>query len=150
MIVDRLEGIRRTAMVDARISIALDWISANSKVDIPPGKYEADKGVYALVQSYGTKDRSEIPYESHRKYIDLHYMVNGREHIDVCPIDKLVAEQPYDAVKDAAFYSDGPGHCLIMEAGIAALLYPEDAHRPCVAVGSTGQVRKFVLKIPID
>ena len=43
------------------------------------GTYEIDgKQVYALVQEYQSKRPADGKWEAHRKYIDLQYVVRGR------------------------------------------------------------------------
>jgi hypothetical protein len=34
-------------------------------------------------------------------------------------------------------------------SAVGAVFFPEDAHRPCLADGQPGEVRKLVVKIPV-
>ena len=61
--------------------------------------------VFAIVTGNPTKDYDSTQWESHRNYIDLHYVISGEEKIGVYPITKLTVTRPYDASKDIANYS---------------------------------------------
>ena len=70
------------------------------------GIYKPEKGevlvdgenVYASVQTYVTKD--DAKYESHRRYIDIQYMIDGEEKIGVTDLSNCVSCVEYDSEKD--------------------------------------------------
>ena len=79
-------------------------------------------------------------------------MVAGEEKIGVAPLvagyevveDKL-------AEKDAIFYANLQDEVeLGLKAGMFAVLFPWEVHRPNCAAGEPGKVRKVVMKISVD
>lgn len=120
--------------------------------ETPSGRYDLDGDkVFALVQRYLTKPYAECQYESHRKYIDIQYVVSGRERIYWAPLPRLTdITMPFDEAKDAALYriiSDGLP--LEVHPGQFAILYPHDGHAPACAWGKPTEVVKVVVKVQI-
>jgi biofilm protein TabA len=102
--------------------------------------------VFAIVTENPTKDYDSTMWESHRGYIDLHYVISGEEKIGVCPITKLTVTKPYDASKDIANYS-GEGKIYNALPGVFFLFFPSDGHRPAITPGGNKADKKMVIKI---
>jgi biofilm protein TabA len=111
------------------------------------GKHAIDgDNVFAIVTENPTKDYDSTKWESHRKYIDLHYVISGAEKIGVYPLTKLTVSQPYDSSKDVANYS-GEGKIYNAVPGVFFLFFPSDAHRPGITPGDKKADKKIVIKI---
>ena len=77
-------------------------------VRTPAGKVTlSGDDVYATIQSYWTSPASERKWESHRRYVDVQFMVTGEELIYHAPLDQLEVTQPYDVI---AVIPRNPGH----------------------------------------
>lgn len=68
---------------------ALEFLQANDPASLANGTYDItpDGSVYASVARYTTKDSAN--FEAHRKYIDLQYVTEGRECIQIASIDSV-------------------------------------------------------------
>ena len=111
------------------------------------GKHPIDgDSVFAIVTENPTKDYDSTQWESHRGYVDLHYVISGEEKIGVYPITKLTVTKPYDASKDIANYS-GEGKTYSAVPGTFFLFFPSDAHRPGITTGDKKADKKIVIKI---
>jgi biofilm protein TabA len=111
------------------------------------GKYPIDgDNVYASVTEDPTKDYDKSAWESHRKYIDLQYVISGEEKIGVSAVDDVKVTEPYDEKKDAAHYS-GPGKIYEAKPGTFFLFFPGTAHRPNITTGGNKTDKKIVIKI---
>jgi len=66
-------------------------------------------------------------------------------------IEGLAVTEPYRP--DIEFYATpeaGSYHSILLVPGSVAILFPEDAHRPCIAIeGVPIAVHKIVLKVAI-
>lgn len=108
--------------------------------------------IFILKQAYKTKDRSECFFESHKKYIDIQYMVKGDEIMDVTHIDNLNIVDEYNEKTDFIKYEnkcDNISSLLIKEKELA-IFYPTDAHQPCIKVDDSNLIYKAVVKIPVE
>lgn len=134
------------------ICIALEHIRTEQLADKKPGKYELIPGglMFALVQQVVTKPSSELRLESHEAYIDIQYVVEGEERIDVVKhSDKLVVEERDLAARDIIFYarSDRDQSSVVLTEGQFAIFYPSDSHRPCCMVDKPADLKKIVIKV---
>lgn len=119
-------------------------------ISTPEGRIDITDECYAIVSSYKTSNRESKEYESHRKYIDVQMLIDGKEYIEVAPIDLLEVSQEYSEEKDAMFYSNKHiGDNLLLEPGKPVILMPEDGHMPGVVCSEPVAVKKVVVKIPV-
>lgn len=126
---------------------AFAFIKRNDLVNMPKGKYNIDSPfVYASITDDPSKDFEKTNWESHRKYIDLQYIVTGEEVIGLNPVAQSTVTKPYDEKKDVANYS-AEGQMLHSVPGTFFLFFPSDAHRPNITPGGNKPVKKLVIKI---
>lgn len=118
----------------------------------PPavGRYELDgEKIYALVQEYTTKPGDEVLWESHRRYIDIQFILSGQERIEYANISKMPEGTPYNSEKDFFKCSGVEGSSLLLAAGSFAIFYPQDMHKACCMVSEPAAVKKVVIKVAL-
>lgn len=110
-----------------------------------------DGDIFVLKQAYYTKDKKDCFFESHKKYIDIQYIVKGEEIMNVSHIDDLKETKRYDEKIDFIEYSrrDNVSSLHIKEKELA-IFYPEDGHQPCIKTNKSELIYKAVIKIPVD
>ncbi|GAA4311517.1 hypothetical protein GCM10023149_06540 [Mucilaginibacter gynuensis] len=114
---------------------------------IAPGKYPIDgDDVYAAITEGPSKEPDSARWEAHQNYIDLQYVIKGKEQIEVMPLKSATVTVPYDVVKDVAKYS-GNGKYYNAEPSIFFLFFPNDVHRPSIKVDGVDVVKKLVIKV---
>lgn len=113
------------------------------------GRYPIDgDDLYASISSYRTREDRGLPFEAHRKYIDVQFMLYGEELIDVAHGKRFRLKDRYEASRDVLFI-----HCprqyssIVLTPAHFTVLYPHDYHRPCQSVDSPAEARKLVVKI---
>lgn len=127
-----------------------DYLTSQ-RLPIIPSKVELGKGICAISSVYESKPRSEIPYESHLKNIDLQYVLLGNEIIEVNSKKNLKVLKEYDPEKDVIFYDNSTlGSSLLMSPGLISILFPEDAHIPGIISKEKEMMSKIVIKYPIN
>lgn len=83
--------------------------------------------------------------EVHRKYIDVHILLEGRERVGWLPTGEAHhAVHVYDEAADFATFADQPSTYVDMRPGDFLIVYPEDAHAPIIGDGT---VRKLIAKV---
>ncbi len=152
MIVASMQDLQRYRGLSSKLDRAFDWILSEAWNMLPEGKHAIEgEEVYALVQRYETKDPSAGKLEAHRRYIDIQMLAAGEELIRVLPVKGLVPIEPYKP--DIEFFSMPEGetfHIVHLRPGILALLFPEDAHMPCIRCGEGAlPVTKVVIKVAV-
>jgi biofilm protein TabA len=114
-------------------------------------KVEIDgERIFAVYQKYDSKDGSKPVFEAHRKFIDVQYLHSGSELIFVSDIEGSVINQVYDEENDFELFELKQWSTLWMKAGIAAVLYPEDLHAPCILCEQSQLIEKIVVKVKLD
>lgn len=150
MILDHLSNAALYQFANPLIQRGLEFLKSTPMASLPLGRTDIDGDrLLAINQEYPTKPLTECFWEAHRKYIDIQYMISGQERIDYAPIDSLEIAVPYDAAKDRAELT-GAGSSLELSAGMFAIFYPHDAHRPCVQAMESARVKKIVLKAAVE
>lgn len=136
--------------MSTELDIALKAIADGWLLEKATGRYELANGVYALVQQYDTVPPAGSLYEAHKKYIDVQYVVSGKERIGYAPVDSMRVVSTYDEAGDCMMLT-GKGCLLDMSAGSIAIFFPCDAHLPKAdPEGQTAcPVHKVVLKLPV-
>lgn len=113
-------------------------------------KVELDENNFSLEQVYNSKDRSDCFFESHRQYIDVQFILDGEEIIEVDNIKNLTVDFAYDKNMDLIKYEDSRFSSLIkLQKGDVAIFYSEDAHMPCIKTKYSSKVVKTVVKVKV-
>lgn len=149
MIFDHISNIATYKGLSTNIALGLDFLM-QVKSDIPVGEYQINQHVKAIVSEYETKRENEKGYESHKRYIDIQYLLSGVEHIACIPVEKLTETKPYSEEKDATFYKANinPQEMVIGDRYFA-IFFPQDGHMPQLCVDKPMKVKKVVVKVEI-
>ena len=131
---------------------AFKFLKSNDLTKLELKRYDIDgDNLFATVSEYQSKNEESAKFEAHRKYIDIQYVISGKEIMNLAPISTLKEVlTPYDAVKDIEFitvskvvnYKASPSNFFIF--------FPDDAHRPGLKDGLNSPVRKIVIKVKVD
>jgi YhcH/YjgK/YiaL family protein len=150
MIFDQLKNAHLYFVISDRVKKAFDYLVSTDFENLEPGKYEIDgENIYAIVQEYDTRPLTSSRWEAHKKYLDIQYMVNGKEKMGYSHKNKMIVTHEYNEGKDA-LYLKGDGNFLIAEAGYFAIFFPSDVHMPCIALNLSTPVKKVVVKVRVD
>jgi len=150
MVVDSLEREGFSLLQHESIAYALSWLRSPETAHLAPGTYELrGRSLYAIVDEYMSRPRQGCLLETHRRYIDVQYVVRGSELMGYAPAMSLTPEGPYDRDRDVQFYR-GHADFLLLRQGMLAVMMPSDAHMPGVAVdGQPAPVKKIVVKAAV-
>jgi biofilm protein TabA len=154
MIFGHIENFAKEKSVYASaITTGLEYLSKTDFLSLPTGRYDVSDGIFALVQEYQTEPKAKRRPESHVDYLDVQYIVQGEEIISYAYLDEgCQVEENQLPKNDMIFYSKEIADevDLKLSAGMFAVLFPWDVHRPCVTKKVDSKVKKVVLKIPVS
>jgi len=124
---------------------AFAFLKNNNLDRISPGKYliMGDE-VFASVTQAPSHNKEDVKWESHKNYVDLQYIIQGKELIGVADTSKAIITKPYtvDVINynaDGNYYTGGQGEFF--------LFFPNNAHRPTIKIDGYDVVKKIVIKI---
>ena len=148
MIFDTLNHAARYTSLGARLAAGLSYLQHTDLTTLPVGRLEIDgDNIYALVQEYTTRPAEAGVWESHRRYIDIQYMVSGTEQMGYASLSRMQLGE-YIPEKDFQQMT-GVGNMLEVFAGSFVIFFPEDGHMPGLTRDTPQPVRKVVLKIKL-
>lgn len=148
MLISSIKNYQNILNLFPNLDVVFDFIKNNVHFDTEDTKVNIENGIYAVIQTCQPKPKEEQLLEKHEKYIDLQYVISGKERIGWKFFDdSFKILKKYDLKKDIAFYSNMPDTYIDLNVGEFAIFFPEDTHSPlcCDCV-----VKKCVVKIPID
>ena len=149
MILDTLENYQLYNSINERIAKGFDFLRTTDLDSLPSGKHDIEGDtIFALVQEYQTKPLNECKLESHKKYIDIQYVIRGEEMMGVTTqnIQKIIE---INEEKDYTFY-EGNTSLVLVSKGMFTIFFPDDLHQPCVQTESAAEVKKVVVKVMIE
>lgn len=150
MIYDKIDNWELYAGISEDLRLGLEYLK-NESPDVELGVHKLSPRVKAIVSEYTTKEENENGYETHRKWIDIQYLLKGSEKICCLPLEYLKETKAYDAGKDAAFYEETgiAGQEMLVGNGYFAVFFPQDGHKPGLCAGECEAVKKVVVKVKI-
>jgi biofilm protein TabA len=150
MILDILSHRGRYRGISSGIERALDYLAVTDFSALEDGKHAIeDDEIYAILMTYDSEPERARSFEAHRKYLDVQYILSGREIIYWAPMEELSPKGEYSEEKDVVFLSGDARTRLQLTSGSFAVFYPEDAHKPNCAWDDPQRVRKAVVKVRI-
>lgn len=148
MILDRIEQADSYADLNPHFTKAFAFLRRNGLDQLPDGRHDIDgEDIYAIVLKGTGQDRSQAKLEVHRKYIDIQYLVSGRDEIGWK--NHSLCENPngdFDSANDFGLLEDAPTAWVSLCPGDFAILFPEDAHAPGLGDGA---FHKVVVKVAV-
>lgn len=149
MIIDKIENAHLYYNLHERLKLGLEYLQKADMNTLEPGKYEiCGEDVFVLVQAYHTKPAIDCNVESHFKYADIQYVISGSEQIGVATLTNQETTV-VDRENDYCLY-DCETTLIPIEAGIFAIFFPDDVHKPSVQNGQSKSVKKAVVKINLE
>lgn len=153
MVFDKLENCSAYYGMHKNMEKGFDFIKEAIKKNLPVGKYEIDgKEIFGSVQEYETCPvYEEKKFEGHEKYIDIQFIISGKEYMQISHISDMESKTPYNDEKDVEFYHDNDSfaEAVVTDNGYG-IFFPQDIHKPGLAPEKTsGKVKKVLVKIKL-
>ena len=148
MIYDKLENIGSYEGLQPEIITGLKALRDTDFAKTEDGHYELDGDkLYMNVMTADLKEVNDRP-ESHKKYIDIQYVIDGREDIGIASLDEVGQAVEENPDGDIWFYHADTVK-LRLDGSRFIVLFPQDAHAPCISVDGDKKVRKAVVKVKV-
>lgn len=147
MIYDRITNVGLYAFENPELAAAVRDIRSNLLGDA------AEAGGFKKNRiTFTTVPLTEKRFEAHKKYIDIHIVLEGREYVEVSHIDCLSDRTEYKEESDIIFgdVASDRKFCGYLERGSFLVCFPEDTHLVGAHVNDEIEVTKLVYKIAVD
>ena len=149
MILDCLTAAERYYALHPGFRQAFEFLRRPGFSALPDGKHEIDGSrLYVIVAHDQGRGRQGAKLESHRKFIDIQFVVAGADLMGWRPLEpSLEVSAPHDSDRDVGFFAGPPVTWLDVRSQSFTIFYPEDVHAP---LGCEGEVHKGVVKVALD
>ena len=144
MILGNIKTFKSCGMVSADLEKYIEVLKS-IPADVANGRHELSDGAYYNVFDVTQGDAATKEFESHKKFIDIQFILEGTEQMEYADLETLTVTTPY-VEKDDYALETGKGIMLTLSAGDFAVFCPEDAHKPGCG---NGKSRKAVVKVPV-
>lgn len=137
--------------IHPNLDLALEHITPEFLASLRNNQRVELKGdlVYCTRFTYETIPQEESFFEAHRRYLDIHIMVEGEERVDMNRPEDLKLTDAQEG-NDFYAYQGESWHSTVLKPGEFLVVFPGDAHRIKVQVDGPKTVSKAVFKVCID
>lgn len=148
MILSTLQDCGRFEVLHPLFKKAFDYVKSHNLLDAPLGRIEVEGDALFINNSNPECVKVEKQVlEVHRKYIDIHVLLEGEETVGWKPLSDCRNEtKPYNEDEDCALYDEQAATYFKMQPGQILIVWPEDAHAPVIG---EGKIRKLIIKVKI-
>lgn len=132
------------------IDLCNEFIEKHDLGRIPCGKYLIDgEDFFVNVVSYDTKKETECIWEAHRQYIDIHYIINGKEKIRVANVNDMQIQEYIDEIDYVKMEGQASAEINLQENKFLILFF-EDAHMTGEYIEQPQKIKKAIFKINVS
>jgi YhcH/YjgK/YiaL family protein len=132
---------------------ALVWLAEDNWKTMANGVFEIQrKDIVVTIKDSVTKLPNERVWESHRSHADIQFLIEGTELIHVAALnDGFHSTEAYNLERDIERWDGNPAFTgtLILSHPTAAILLPQDMHKPDMLLDKPVKVRKIVIKVAL-
>ncbi len=145
MILDKLSQAKAYRGIHPRLDAALDRLDEGFLSTVGPETQQLEgDALYVTRFTYDTLPLEETFFEAHRRYLDIHLMMEGEERVDVASPQGLTL---FEQKGDFYAYRGQAEQSLVLRPGSFLVVFPEDAHRIKIQVDGPKTVSKVVFKV---
>lgn len=149
MIYDKLVNFEKYSFLNKNFAKLAVFLRENDLTKIPVGKTEIDGDkIFVIHIDVTSFDDTNALYEYHKRYADVHIVVEEKEQYFFDFSEKLVNKvSDYSEKEDVALYRKDSVRNLIKPLkGEFLIFLPGDAHLPKYT-GEIGTIRKMIFKV---
>lgn len=129
-----------------RIHDAIAIIESGKIDSYEVGHHDLAEHISVNVMEYETKETGI--FESHHKYIDIHYLISGIEEIETADEENIVVTEQYNDEGDYVL-GKGEGKKYRINEKHFFVVMPGEAHLPGLLIDKPEKVKKAVVKVRV-
>ena len=149
MIFGNIENLNEYTYLDENIKKCFEYAKNNDLLSYDKGCHKIDgDNLFVNIVEYETTEKEDRFWEAHRKYIDVHLMLDGTEKIALNHIDNL-EQKEYEEEGDFLPLNGEESAVVTLEKGDFLICYPEDAHMTAIKVDESKDIKKAIFKVKI-
>lgn len=150
MLTGKLIDLIKKDYRDEHLDKGLRFLKETNFTDLSTGVKKDSDEFFFVVNAYETKEIEDGFWEAHRKYLDIHYILEGTERIAFDHIANQSVIKEYDESKDVIILDGQVRSIVTLNQGDVMVCYPEDSHMTGIISKDKEMIRKIVVKVQIE
>lgn len=132
-----------------KLARAIQFLQTTDLTKTPLGKsHQQGDSFYCQTLEYTTQKITDFDFEIHQQRLDLHYLVEGTEEIDIATDTNVQLLGSYNTQRDLQYVQPPTNYQkIILHAGDLVLIGMHEPHRTNGLVHEPTHMRKIVLKL---
>lgn len=150
MIFGNIKQLDTYAFLPESLKECFEYALSHDLAGYEKGSHPIDgERLFVNIVEYETTTPENRFWEAHKKYLDVHLMLDGQEQIDLNFIENMALKEFVEA--DDFLPMDGdPNSHVVLRNGDFLICYPEDGHRTAVQVSQPAGIKKAIFKVRIE
>lgn len=150
MIFGNIKNLEEFAYLEKGIQECFTYAAENDLKSFEKGSHPIDgERLFVNIVEYETTTPENRFWEAHREYLDVHFMLDGEEQINLNFIENM--EQKEFVPKDDFLPLEGAANShVILKKGDFLVCYPHDGHMTAIQVEEPKKVKKAIFKVRIQ
>ena len=150
MVFGNIDNLKEYSFLEDKVKKCFEYAKEHDLLQYEKGSHEIDGDeLFVNIVSYTTTTPEERFWEAHKKYLDVHLMLEGTEQIDLNFIQNMQLKEFVE--KDDFLPMDGnKNSSVVLTDGDFLICYPNDGHRTAVQAGDKPEtIKKAIFKVRI-
>lgn len=149
MIYGNIKNKDEYSFLPQNLKKCFDYIQNNDLSKLEKGSYEIkNKDLFVNIVEYETTTEDNRFWEAHKNYLDLHFIINGEEIINVNFIDNM-EQKPFVEQDDFLPLEGDKKTSVVLQKDDFLICYPNDAHMTAIQVENPTNIKKAIFKVKI-
>ena len=151
MIYAELKNIKTYKGINKNLDKAIDFIAEKKYLNASFGKniIEGDTIYFNYPEKPMTRENIDLDLEYHKKYIDIHIVLEGEEIIVYTPFEDCIETKSYNDEEDYGLVKGKAQVELMMNTENFLLFFPEEPHLALLKVDTPKEIKKIIFKVEI-
>ncbi|MGY0394820.1 MULTISPECIES: YhcH/YjgK/YiaL family protein [unclassified Fusobacterium] len=153
MIYGEIKELGKYKGISKNLDTAIDFILEGKYKNGVVGKniVDGEKVYFNQPDSPMTKELAEGFIENHRKYIDIHMVIEGEEKIGYISNTDIKLTKEYDDAGDYELYEGELENLFYLDPKKYIILFPGEPHMALIKGGEeTKKIKKVIFKVLVD
>ena len=151
MIYAELKNIKTYKGISKNLDKAIDFIVEKKYLNADFGKniVDDDKIYFDYPETVSTRENIDLELEYHKKYIDIHIVLEGEESIAYTPFEDCIETKSYNVEEDYGLVKGKAQAELILNGKNFLLFFPEEPHLALLKIDTPKEIKKVIFKVEI-
>lgn len=151
MIYGEIKDIKTYKGLSKNLDKAIDYISEEKYKDNNFGKNEVEGDIiyFNCPEKAMTRDRNGLELEYHKRYIDIHIVLEGEESIGYSALNSVIETKKFDIENDYALMKGDIQTEFYLDKEKFLIIFPYEPHIALLKVGNEKEIKKVIFKVEI-